>query len=336
MILSTLRASHPRRLLLFLAAAAGLCLAFFSSSRAWAAAPVPEGEFWAMVHETISRLAEIETLPAEGQNEALIALTARWEAVESVVLSDQRVVPLETGPLLVLLKERPANLRRVENLLKQLLDSRESWPSSPFGEPDAAAIRQVLARSEYQWDKAQEQNLLEQWLEKIRKAIEDFFNRLIPDSWKRSQGPLVINLRPLFTVTAFLVIALLLFFGFRGVFSEMVKEAALSEPEGEAHLSASSALEQATRFSQSGDNRLAVRYLYLSALLLLEERGLLRYDRSLTNREYLRVLAGKPELAGLLREVIDVFDRVWYGFQPIDQDTYEHYAAQVTALKEQK
>jgi hypothetical protein len=40
--------------------------------------------------------------------------------------------------------------------------------------------------------------------------------------------------------------------------------------------------------SSEGDYRTAVRYLYLSLLLLLEEHGLLRYDRPLTDREYLQ------------------------------------------------
>ena len=104
----------------------------------------------------------------------------------------------------------------------------------------------------------------------------------------------------------------------------------------DASLTAESALRRAQTLSQGGDYRTAVRYLYLSTLLLLEERGLLRYDRSQTNREYLRSLKGRPELASVLRDVIEVFDRVWYGFQPLDEAAYHHYAAQVQNLQQQK
>jgi hypothetical protein len=62
----------------------------------------------------------------------------------------------------------------------------------------------------------------------------------------------------------------------------------------------------------------------------------LRYDRSQTNREYLRSLTHLPKLAAILQEVIEVFDRVWYGYQPLDETSYAQYAAQVAKLRQQK
>ena len=73
--------------------------------------------------------------------------------------------------------------------------------------------------------------------------------------------------------------------------------------------------------------------LPLGLLNGLIARGLLRYDRSLTNREYLRSVAHVPELAGVLQDVVNIFDRVWYGYQPITPETYDRYAAQVQALR---
>ena len=96
------------------------------------------------------------------------------------------------------------------------------------------------------------------------------------------------------------------------------------------------ALKRAQNLSGAGDYRTAVRYLYLSSLLLLDERGLLRYNRSQTNREYLRSVAHLPKFAAILREVIDVFDRVWYGYQTLDEATYTQYAARVAELRQQK
>jgi hypothetical protein len=108
------------------------------------------------------------------------------------------------------------------------------------------------------------------------------------------------------------------------------------EELGGEPLTAELALQRAQELSTGGDYRTAVRYLYLSSLLLLEERGLLRYDRSLTNREYLRTVAHRPELAAILREVIDVFDRVWYGFQTLNPGEYEAYVLRVETLRQQK
>ena len=90
------------------------------------------------------------------------------------------------------------------------------------------------------------------------------------------------------------------------------------------------------RVLRAGDYRNAVRYLYLSSLLLLDEQGMLRYDRSRTNREVLRSVSSKPELAVPLHDVIDVFDRVWYGFEALDDKTYQTYVERVDDLRERK
>lgn len=82
------------------------------------------------------------------------------------------------------------------------------------------------------------------------------------------------------------------------------------------------------------DYRAAVRYLYLSSLLLLDEHNVIRYDPSLTNREHLRQIAGKPPLFDALRQVINVFEDVWYGFRPIDAAFYKQYRQRVEQLRQ--
>jgi hypothetical protein len=68
----------------------------------------------------------------------------------------------------------------------------------------------------------------------------------------------------------------------------------------------------------------------------LDEQGVMRYDRSRTNREYLRSVSSRPELAAPLHDVIEVFDRVWYGFQKVDENTYKSYVEHVEELREKK
>ena len=101
-------------------------------------------------------------------------------------------------------------------------------------------------------------------------------------------------------------------------------------------IDAGHAFQKAQEFAAGGSVRQAVRYLYLSALLALDENGLLRYDRSQTNWEYLRSLSSHPELHANLREVILVFDRVWYGYQPIDEADYQVYLGQVAELRRRR
>ncbi len=75
-----------------------------------------------------------------------------------------------------------------------------------------------------------------------------------------------------------------------------------------------------------------MRFLYLAALLRLDERDLLRYDRAMTNREYLEQTRDNPVLRARLAPVVDTFDRVWYGHVPLDATAFADYRAQVEAL----
>ena len=112
--------------------------------------------------------------------------------------------------------------------------------------------------------------------------------------------------------------------------AEVEAEGAGAEP-----LTAGQALARSREMAVAGDYRTAVRLLYLSTLLLLEERKLLRYDRTLTNREYLGQVADDPSLGEALRPVVDTFDEVWYGQVEPDAAGYEAYARQVDRVREE-
>ncbi len=85
------------------------------------------------------------------------------------------------------------------------------------------------------------------------------------------------------------------------------------------------ALARAETAVESSDFRGALRYLYLSAILHLQERGVLPYDKSLTNREYLHQLQVDIDLQKTLGPAIAVFDEVWYGHKPCDAETVASY-----------
>ncbi|MCB9136213.1 MAG: DUF4129 domain-containing protein, partial [Anaerolineales bacterium] len=145
-----------------------------------------------------------------------------------------------------------------------------------------------------------------------------------------------INL--IITLIGGVLLTLIFFYILRGTWGNLIAEAEdTMNGNGEtAPLTADSARQRARELSQTGDHRTAIRYLYLASLLLLEERGLLRYDRTLTNRETLRSVQNRPDLAAPLQEVVETFDRVWYGYQEVDAPTFEHYAERVEDLRAQK
>lgn len=86
-----------------------------------------------------------------------------------------------------------------------------------------------------------------------------------------------------------------------------------------------SALARAETAEAASDFRGALRFLYLSAILHLQERGVLPYDKSLTNREYLHQAQADTDLQATLGPAVTVFDEVWYGHKPCDAETVANY-----------
>ena len=98
-----------------------------------------------------------------------------------------------------------------------------------------------------------------------------------------------------------------------------------TEAEMDNVTTAQAALTQSEIAVTSHNFRDALRFLYLSAILHLQERGILTYDKSLTNLEYLHTLRANVELQEALRPVVQVFDDVWYGYKPCNADTIANY-----------
>jgi hypothetical protein len=120
----------------------------------------------------------------------------------------------------------------------------------------------------------------------------------------------------------------------RGLRRALAPAARLRDDDPEAGMSAGAAAQHASDMARAGDYRRAARMLYLSSLLWLDEHGRLRYDRALTNREYLDRLGDDPTLRERLRPVVETFDRVWYGHTPLDAAGFAAYEGQVAALRE--
>ncbi|XSG75463.1 DUF4129 domain-containing protein [Herpetosiphon llansteffanensis] len=138
-----------------------------------------------------------------------------------------------------------------------------------------------------------------------------------------------------FTVIAVVFVLGLILYITRTVQRSNVKIARRKAPAEEQKLTSVQAIERADKVAAEEANfRDAVRYLYLSTLLWLEERGMLRYDRTLTNREVLAAVPSNTPLHQRLAPVIQTFDRVWYGIAEVDQTTFDHYRQQVTSLRE--
>jgi hypothetical protein len=246
-----------------------------------------------------------------------------------VELPDHSVIQTESGYLTEELRNDPPELDRLANLLGALLQAHEEYPQDLFTLEDVDPLKVILARPEFQWEESQPL-VMPDWLDRIFSWLEQLTNRVANATLSYGRVPLII--------AAVLVFLLSLFFISRSLSRSLVREAQLEAEGSESDnlLTSKGAFKRAENLSMQGDYRNAIRYLYLSSLLVLDEQGVMRYDRSRTNREYLRSVSSRPELANPLRDVIEVFDRVWYGYEAVDENTYKSYVEHVEELREKK
>jgi hypothetical protein len=242
-------------------------------------------------------------------------------SITAVALPGGEVMPADHGEFIAALEADEPDLDAVASRLAALRHELDAWPRTTVAPGAFEALAEVLARPEFQPERTPDVSPLRDWLNSLLARLPD----LPPMPWLRHL--LVIGgLAVLTGVVAYLV---------TGLMGSFVAQAEVDEGRaGAIPLTAGQALSRSREMAQAGDYRTAVRLLYLSTLLLLEERDLLRYDRTLTNREYLRQLAVRPTLAGALRPVVDTFDEVWYGETEPGADEYEAYAEQVERLRE--
>ncbi len=258
-------------------------------------------------------------------------VATRLVASTSVRLPDDQSIAVDNGWLRAALAEGEPDLRVIEARLGAILDALAQPPSSapadardrlraildnpPFRQPEPAAGGSWW-RDFWNW---------------VGRVLESLLRPIgsVPRAASETFGWVIL------AIGALLLIGLIgyLLLGLRRT---IAVEARSDDDDPAAGLTARTALDQASQVARSGDYRTAMRYLYISALLWLDERDLLRYDRALTNREYLERLRGNPALRERLRPVVETFDRVWYGHVPLDAESFAAYRTQVEALRDTK
>lgn len=315
--------SHPRQTMAVL-----LLLVLLSGAQQAAAQDNGStlSEYRALLSDTRAALKD-----APPRQETVKSLALRWSAIEHVVAPDGTKLAVDHDWLVRQLQAPDPDVEAIRVKLEALETVWDRWPQREFdrssGQEAQAQLQEILARPQFQWP--QEGPTL---LQRIWERLLRFLFNVFPDT--------LVGGRPLSALLAglgaLLLLAVLLYAG-RTLFSSVSPSSERSnEAAPHPDVTADRAWREAESLSQRGDYRMAVRYLYLSALLVLDERGLIAYDRTRTNREYLRTVSHRPELASTLREVVDVFDRVWYGFRSLDQSTYSHFEARVQALRDMR
>lgn len=300
--------------------------------------PISPETFWERVEQTLTTLRDLRSKPEETVNLALDKLAGEWSQVDALTVPDPDnagktlTIPIDTSSIVSQLRKRPYNISQLINRFNGLQEARKHSPTRSFDQAELDALKEILKNPDFQWD--QPPSPLEDFWNQLWNRINEWLNQV----FNSDDGVRVPIPGEAFSIGASVILAIVLLFVFRSLFGDFLLDAAAKDEQvaGDELLTAESALQKAKDISRGGDYRTAVRYLYISSLLTLDERGLMRFDRSKTNREYLRSVAAYPQLSAPLRDVIDVFDRVWYGFQPLDADSFQHYAEKVDQLREQK
>jgi hypothetical protein len=268
-----------------------------------------EDTFWGQLLDTDSLLEKAaEDVP--NNRDTLRKIRALWKDVDRVQLADGTVMQVDTDWLMIAEDASPEKIKELQNRVRALLDYQAQHGGLPS-------------------NNIQLMELLRRLRERFRYSDDDD-SLDMPNVEGASLVAQVLQI--IFVIVAVIVImAMLSYFmgGLRAQVAELPTE--INEEELPTTSQAADAL--ADQSASNTDYRAAIRYLYLSSLLSLDERGVIHYDPTQTNIEHLRQLKNKPQVLGLLTDIIDIFDHVWYGFAPVSADLYQYFRQQVDQLK---
>ncbi|MBC7870493.1 MAG: DUF4129 domain-containing protein [Chitinophagaceae bacterium] len=276
-------------------------------------APLPEAEYWVRLQQTNTVLQQ--SLASGLSDSAITQINALWAGVESFVLPDGQLFSLDVAWLRVDRALTPDDLRTLQIRIQALLDYHAvQTGTTESAESSLAALERVLQDERFRYEQAPSES-------------QPTNSRPFPSGGFSAAAQLI-----LIVIGIGLVIALMVNFarGLRIQRTVLLNDAA---PEDDPITSAA-ALDRAAESQTAQDYRAAIRYLYLSSLLLLDERGVIDYDPSLTNREHLEQVRPRREIFELLSAIVSLFDRVWYGFAPVDEALYQGFRQRVERLQQ--
>lgn len=291
-------------------------------------------EYWQQVYAALKLVWRAQDAPPSARAALCERAAGILENITLVRLPDGQTMSVDNQAWAAALRAENPNLDQVEARLQALIDAHHTWPQP---QPDATAFDKlalVLARSEFQPAPEPPPSPLAEWLRAFNRWLDRLLARLMA---AEQTGALGIDWMVL--IVGGLALAGVAFFFWRNVRAHVVREAALAQDAANSNgLSASNAARQARLLAATANYREAIRFMYLAALLTLDERGVLRYDKALTNREVLRRAAqsGEADLAQAMSPVVETFDRVWYGYAPVDDETYHSYAQHIQQITDAK
>ncbi len=323
----------------------------------WGAAPqssaISQAEYdHALATVQVSLTAQVQALRS-GQiptgEPPLLAAKRALGAIRSVEAPGELPQLVDTGRLVDAVRSADSlhgaekKTGAFEALNRQITDLRKSLMRSqgPSDRVDTAAtlssVRSVLSADEFASDPPPPPS----FAQRVSAWLDHWLSKLFSQNNPNSPPMPPINpsiLQGIFIVIVAAAFAALVYILVKALGQHGAKARPLGLAEEEAVLVQArdndSLLALAEEQAKKGDYRRAFRLVYLAALVALDTGGVLRFDRSKTNWEYLRALraAGRSDIYSALIPLTREFDQVWYGLSRTDVSQYAQALAQYHAL----
>ena len=91
--------------------------------------------------------------------------------------------------------------------------------------------------------------------------------------------------------------------------------------------------QEALQQADNGAFREAIRCLFVSVLLEGHQNGWWVYEPHTTNREHLRRIEEKPQTQRAFKELMEIYERAWYGIGQPDRKDYEACQMQLKEME---
>lgn len=287
-----------------------------------AQAPTTLDDYRLAVKTSLGYVQQAGALSAKDQAPLLQRARETLAPIRTVRISAKADARVDNTSLLELLGDAskiPAATARLEALDNALAEMPVTIKPA-----DITALRDLLNRPPFA-DAA-----TETWWQSLLRNIIDYLDRLAGNAVNG-----IFDVRDLFVALGVLAVLLVVLYFLRNLRRNLVSEEALAPLPGETEArTPAEAFDNAQRFINAGDFRNAVRQLYLATLLVLDQRGKIKYDPTLTNRQVLHQASNDPGTTSALEPIVETFDRVWYGFEPLTLREFEAYRDQVEKVRE--
>ncbi|NDJ60709.1 MAG: DUF4129 domain-containing protein [Chloroflexi bacterium] len=252
------------------------------------------------------RLAETEAILASGGDQRQAQIAELWQGVGTVRLNNAELIPIDTEWLF------DDDVSRLQARVQAALRSRGQGEGA-LGAASVQALEQILQDERFQYDP--ETPLPPGVAEPPAQEA------MLPASLSQF----------ILAVLGMLAAVIIVIYIARQLTIQRYEPAPV-DPDDDP-ITSEDAQARASASATVQDYRAAIRYLYLSSLLLLDERNIIHYDPAQTNTEHLRQLRDQPQLYDLLRRIVETFDYVWYGFSPIDEQGYTQFRQNIQQLE---